>query len=279
MDKDKIGISDILSNAGMIYFSSGVGAAAVFPLDTIRVRLQSQQASTRYSAFQEIKRLVNKEGLFAFYKGITPKIITTGLEKTVKITTFNHTTSYMVHNYGYKETSADIVAGIVAGGVQSLVISPSENLSTKMQINRTTRYISIGEAYRQIGIRGLYNGWLFCFLRDAPFSAIYFPTMNYILRYLANTYPDMSASTQSLIAGSVAAVPSAFLVTPFDVIKTRIQASGNTNYIKHIKSIYTQSNIRGFYKGGLFRIARSTPQFGITMATLAFINNLNVISS
>jgi solute carrier family 25 aspartate/glutamate transporter 12/13 len=97
-----------------------------------------------------------------------------------------------------------------------------------------------------------------------------------------NRYPQFEntpASIKALIAGSVAAVPAAYLVTPFDVIKTRMQASGIRSYRYHIMDISEKFGIKGFFKGSLFRVARSTPQFGITMGTLSLLTNIELITS
>jgi short-subunit dehydrogenase len=213
--------------------------------------------------------------------GPTDTPMTTGLEKTVKITTFNYTREYLMHTCKHSPENADIIAGFIAGGVQSLVMNPTENLSTQMQIYKGKRHISTREAFRQIGINRLYNGWFACFARDAPFSAIYFATMNDSMRRL-NRYPQFEntpASIKALIAGSVAAIPAAYLVTPFDVIKTRMQASGIRSYRYHIMDISEKFGIKGFFKGSLFRVARSTPQFGITMGTLSLLTNIELITS
>jgi len=266
--------NSIYYNLATTYISAGVGAFAVYPLDTLRVRLQSSSLQN-FNIRRELLFLLRNEGYNALYKGLLPKIITTGLEKTVKITTFNYTREFLMNRCNHSANNADILAGFIAGGVQSLVMSPTENLSTQMQIYRGKNHISMRTALQQIGINRLYNGWFACFARDAPFSAIYFAVMNDILRRL-DKYPqfiDTSKSTKALIAGSLAAIPAAYLVTPFDVIKTRIQATGIKGYRYHFMDILDNFGVRGFFKGSMFRIARSTPQFGITMATLSLLTN------
>lgn len=255
------------------YISAGIGAFAVFPLDTLRVRLQS--STKNFNISRELLSLIRNEGFTGLYKGLTPKIITTGLEKTVKITTFNYTREFLMNRCNHSANSADIIGGFIAGGVQSLVMSPTENLSTQMQINKNKSHISMSKAFQQIGFNRLYNGWFACFARDAPFSAIYFAVMNDITRRLDRYkyFKNTSKSTKALIAGSLAAIPAAYLVTPFDVIKTRIQATGIKGYKYHINDVYENFGVKGFFKGSMFRIARSTPQFGITMATLTLLTN------
>lgn len=61
-----------------------------------------------------------------------------------------------------------------------------------------------------------------CFLRDVPFSAIYFPSYAHTKVKLADENGYNNPLTL-LLAGAIAGVPAASLVTPADVIKTRLQ--------------------------------------------------------
>jgi solute carrier family 25 (mitochondrial aspartate/glutamate transporter), member 12/13 len=68
-------------------------------------------------------------------------------------------------------------------------------------------------------------------------------------------------------------MPAAYLVTPADVIKTRLQVSarkGETTYtgiFDAFGKIMKEEGPRAFFKGGLARIFRSSPQFGVTLAS------------
>lgn len=77
---------------------------------------------------------------------------------------------------------------------------------------------------------------------------------------------------QLLTAGAIAGMPAAYLTTPADVIKTRLQVAarkGETSYtgLTHAaRTIYAEEGFRAFFKGGPARIMRSSPQFGFTLA-------------
>jgi solute carrier family 25 aspartate/glutamate transporter 12/13 len=75
----------------------------------------------------------------------------------------------------------------------------------------------------------------------------------------------LKKNNNSFISGMIAAIPAAYLVTPFDVIKTRIQFSKNNNILECVKNIYKNEGFKAFWKGGLWRIMKSSPQFGITL--------------
>lgn len=75
-----------------------------------------------------------------------------------------------------------------------------------------------------------------------------------------------------LTAGAIAGMPAAYLTTPADVIKTRLQVEarkGDATYTGNIdcaRKILRDEGFRAFFKGGPARILRSSPQFGFTLA-------------
>ena len=126
---------------------------------------------------------------------------------------------------------------------------------------------------KNLGLMGLYKGASACLLRDVPFSAIYFPTYNHLKRDLFGESPSKKLGVvQLLTAGAIAGMPAAYLTTPCDVIKTRLQVEarkGETKYtsLRHCaKTVYQEEGFRAFFKGGPARILRSSPQFGFTLA-------------
>ena len=106
-----------------------------------------------------------------------------------------------------------------------------------------------------------------------PFSAIYFPTYSHLKRDVFGESPQKSLGVlQMLSAGAIAGMPAAYLTTPCDVIKTRLQVEarkGEVAYtgLRHAAStIWKEEGFKAFFKGGPARIMRSSPQFGFTLA-------------
>jgi solute carrier family 25 aspartate/glutamate transporter 12/13 len=75
-----------------------------------------------------------------------------------------------------------------------------------------------------------------CFLRDVPFSAIYFPAYAHTKVKLADEN-GYNHPLSLLFAGAIAGVPAASLVTPADVIKTRLQVKIETS--RHVSGTDT----------------------------------------
>lgn len=107
-------------------------------------------------------------------------------------------------------------------------------------------------------------------MRDIPFSAIYFPCYAHLKLYLADENGYNNAPSL-LVAAAGAGVPAAYLVTPADVIKTRLQVKarrGQQSYrgvIDCFRKVWAEEGGKAFWKGGPARIFRSSPQFGVTL--------------
>jgi solute carrier family 25 aspartate/glutamate transporter 12/13 len=134
---------------------------------------------------------------------------------------------------------------------------------------------------KNLGLVGLYKGASACLLRDVPFSGIYFPTYNHLKRDFFGESPNKKLGVvQLLTAGAIAGMPAAYLTTPCDVIKTRLQVEarkGETKYTslrQCAKSVYQEEGFRAFFKGGPARILRSSPQFGFTLAGYEVLQKL-----
>jgi solute carrier family 25 aspartate/glutamate transporter 12/13 len=134
---------------------------------------------------------------------------------------------------------------------------------------------------RNLGLVGLYKGASACLLRDVPFSAIYFPTYNHLKRdYFGESQTKQLGILQLLTAGAIAGMPAAYLTTPCDVIKTRLQVEarkGESSYtsLRHCaKTVWKEEGFRAFFKGGPARILRSSPQFGFTLAAYEVLQNI-----
>lgn len=236
-----------------------IGAIVVYPIDLVKSNMQLQISNSQkiYSnGYDCFKQIIRKQGLTKLYSGSFIQIIGVGPEKAIKLYT-NQTL--------LEKNINPIIAGSVSGLCQVIVTNPIENIKIQYQINLDKK-MNLFDAIKMIGgIKKLYRGSLVCAMRDIPFSAIYWPTYAIVKNNTLKLKLDPKLSY--FLSGMIAGIPAAYLVTPFDVIKTRIQAK--PQFYPNIKitaeKIWKEEGYKAFFKGGGWRVLKSSPQFGITL--------------
>ena len=96
-----------------------------------------------------------------------------------------------------------------------------------------------------------------------PQPGIYFPSYAAAKKFLVNEEAGEKLKPYHLLlAGAIAGVPAAYLSTPFDVIKTRLQVvpqPGQTTYdgiFDAWTKISREEGFRALYKGAMMRVVR-----------------------
>lgn len=260
--------------------AGAVGATAVYPIDLVKTRMQNQRTGSFVgelmyrNSWDCCKKVIRHEGFFGLYRGLVPQLMGVAPEKAIKLTTNDlvrdkFTTKGQIPLYG------EVIAGACAGGSQVVFTNPLEIVKIRLQVAgeiASASKISAVTVVKDLGFFGLYKGAKACFLRDIPFSAIYFPAYAHSKKALSDENGYNSPLTL-LFAGAIAGVPAASLVTPADVIKTRLQVvarKGQTTYtgvIDAARKIWAEEGGRAFWKGAGARVFRSSPQFGVTLVT------------
>ncbi|KAM4697529.1 electrogenic aspartate/glutamate antiporter SLC25A12, mitochondrial [Rhinophrynus dorsalis] len=260
--------------------AGAVGATAVYPIDLVKTRMQNQRSSfveelMYKNSFDCAKKVLRYEGFFGLYRGLLPQLVGVAPEKAIKLTVNDFVRDKFTQRDGSVPLLAEILAGGCAGGSQVIFTNPLEIVKIRLQV---AGEISTGPKVRaltvlqDLGFLGLYKGAKACFLRDIPFSAIYFPVYAHCKSLFADEHGHIGA-LQLLTAGAIAGVPAASLVTPADVIKTRLQVAaraGQTTYsgvVDCFRKILREEGARAFWKGAGARVFRSSPQFGVTLVT------------
>jgi len=234
----------------VINFAAGslagaVGAFGVLPIDITKTKVQ--QSSGAVSPSSIIRNIYISDHIKGFYRGGTTQVLFVAPEKVIKFTVNRLVLEYLPNQ--------QIFAGMCAGFCQVVVTNPMEILKIQMQINKNKGF-SIFQAYRQIGgAKSLYRGASLCFMRDVPFSGIYFPMYSYL-----NSTQGWNMYYSSLLSGAVAA----YCCTPMDVVKTRVQANLNAEIIPTFTNLVKTEGVIALFKGGEWRALKSGPQFMIT---------------
>ncbi|KAJ1359071.1 hypothetical protein KIN20_017697 [Parelaphostrongylus tenuis] len=254
------------------------GATAVYPIDLVKTRMQNQRSTSFVgevmykNSWDCFKKVIRFEGLLGLYRGLLPQIVGVAPEKAIKLTMNDFVRDKFMKD-GKIPLWAEILAGGCAGASQVIFTNPLEIVKIRLQVAgeiQTAHKVGVFTVLKELGFFGLYKGARACFLRDIPFSAIYFPV--YAHSKLATADADGINHPGSLFTSAfIAGVPAAALVTPADVIKTRLQVAaraGQTTYngvIDCARKIMREEGPSAFWKGTAARVCRSSPQFAVTL--------------
>lgn len=261
--------------------AGAVGATAVYPIDLVKTRMQNQRTGSFIgelmyrNSFDCFKKVIRHEGVFGLYRGLVPQLLGVAPEKAIKLTVNDLVRDKMMDKKGNIALYGEILAGACAGGSQVVFTNPLEIVKIRLQVAgeiASGTKVRAWAVVKELGLFGLYKGAKACLLRDVPFSAIYFPAYAHTKAKFADENGYNSPITL-LVAGAIAGIPAASLVTPADVIKTRLQVvarAGQTTYsgvLDATRKILAEEGFRAFWKGAVARVFRSSPQFGVTLVT------------
>ncbi|XP_018561690.1 calcium-binding mitochondrial carrier protein Aralar1 isoform X3 [Anoplophora glabripennis] len=261
--------------------AGAVGATAVYPIDLVKTRMQNQRTGSFIgelmyrNSFDCFKKVIRHEGVLGLYRGLLPQLMGVAPEKAIKLTVNDLVRDKLMDKKGNIPLYGEILAGACAGGSQVVFTNPLEIVKIRLQVAGEIAggaKVRAWTVVKELGLFGLYKGAKACLLRDVPFSAIYFPAYAHTKAKFADENGYNSPITL-LVAGAIAGIPAASLVTPADVIKTRLQVvarAGQTTYsgvLDATRKIYAEEGFRAFWKGAIARVFRSSPQFGVTLVT------------
>ncbi|GAA5988371.1 hypothetical protein JCM11641_005452 [Rhodosporidiobolus odoratus] len=271
------------------YFGLGgvagaLGATAVYPIDLTKTRMQNQRSKVvgellYKNSLDCVRKVYKNEGFLGFYRGLPPQLIGVAPEKAIKLTVNDLVREYATDpSTGRIKLSWEVFGGGLAGACQVVFTNPLEIVKIRLQMQGESVKAGgvrqgSGHIVRQLGLFGLYRGATACLARDVPFSAIYFPAYAHLKKDVFHEGRDGKVLSygEALSAAAIAGMPAAYLTTPADVIKTRLQTEarkGESTYKgvgDAFRKILTEEGPRALFKGGPARVLRSSPQFGVTL--------------
>jgi solute carrier family 25 (mitochondrial S-adenosylmethionine transporter), member 26 len=191
------------------FFAGAAAGLAVdtslFPVDTIKTRLQSSQGFLKAGGFKSI------------YSGMSSTILGSAPSSAI---------FFSIYSFIKKDYSPVLAASV--GEIGACVIRvPTEILKQRLQIGSYPSLMyGIREILKTDGAKGFYRGFRMTVFRDVPFASIQFPLYEMMKNYVlsdsnSKELPFYKAAGCGMVAGGIAAG----LTTPLDVIKTRIMLS------------------------------------------------------
>ena len=252
-----------------------LGTSCVFPLDYSKTKLQNQKIGPNGERMYKgvldcFKKTIRKEGLRGMYNGLPANLIGVTPEKAIKLAANDYFREKLSNADGSISLKAEIIAGGAAGFSQVSATNPMEIVKIRMQLQtelpKEKRMSTLG-VVRHLGIRGLYRGSLATWMRDVPYSVLFFPLYAHLKRSTANKETGVNNIASLLFAGGTSGAVASAAVTPADVIKTRLQVKGAEykTIPSAVSGILKNEGVSAFFKGVIPRASVQAPLFAIAL--------------
>ncbi|KAJ4960812.1 hypothetical protein NE237_020722 [Protea cynaroides] len=292
------------------------GEGMMHPIDTIKTRIQSQAMISGYQNQKSILQMVRTvwvaDGLRGFYRGVTPGItgsLATGATYFGFIESSKKWIEDLHPNLGGHW--AHFIAGGIGDTLGSFVYVPCEVMKQRMQVQGTKHswssviikdnacskpgvqmygyYKGMFQAgcsiWKEQGLKGLYAGYWSTLARDVPFAGLlvtFYEGLKDLTEYgkrkwLPNHDYYINSSVEGFILGGLAGGFSAYLTTPLDVVKTRLQVQGSTirykGWLDAVQKIWMVEGPKGLFRGSVPRIMWYIPAYALTFMAVEFLRD------
>lgn len=252
----------------LAYGASFISTTIGFPMDTVKTRMQTHKHFTNY--LDCAKKTYHYEGIGGFFRGIWAPLISTSISKSLSVMIFTEVKPYCYDMfYGkYDDTHTAhpllrnipvcMMSGTLAGAGISVFASPFEytkiyaqilKLVQKKSISDLPKHlqtnhqeitnISTAQTIRQIlkheGVRGLYSGYKYHFIRDSLSSGIYYSiyeSMKWTMNKIIKANSNESSQISILLAGGFSGIFCWILIFPIDTTKSLIQRDLVANILR-----------------------------------------------
>lgn len=216
----------------------------LFPIDTIKTRLQSKQGFVKAGGFQGVYR-----GLGSAALGSVPSA---ALFFLAYDTSKSLLPLGMITNDVYRHMASGCIGEVFA----CMARIPFEVIKQTAQahpgFNSRTSFEHVMSKH---GFRGLFTGYSSMVFRDVPYSVIQMPLWEFFKSTVRNYRQNEISAFESGACGSLSGGITAALTTPLDVAKTRIILSQKSaNPFRVVLDIAKEEGMGRLFSGVVPRV-------------------------
>ncbi|KAI1323841.1 mitochondrial carrier domain-containing protein [Xylariaceae sp. FL0255] len=247
---------------------------SLFPLDTLKTRLQSREGFFPSGGFRGVYRGVGSAVVgsapgaaffFCTYEGVKDILSRSRLKSQKE----NALTGRGGEGGWMREPLEHMLAASLGEVAACAVRVPTEVVKQRAQAGQhggssaaalrailsRSRYTNAGVAYLPGVWRELYRGWGITVMREVPFTVIQFPLWEAMKAWGRSRRKDSSSvgdvgAGESALYGSISGAVAAALTTPLDVLKTRVMLSEEKVSVGYVmRDLFAREGVRPFFAG------------------------------
>eukprot|EP01064_Diplonema_japonicum_P037849 TRINITY_DN89_c1_g2_i1.p1 TRINITY_DN89_c1_g2~~TRINITY_DN89_c1_g2_i1.p1 ORF type:complete len:282 (+),score=24.02 TRINITY_DN89_c1_g2_i1:87-932(+) len=258
--------------------AGSVGTAVGYPLDTLKVRVQTGMVGGTGGLLKAVQR-VKVDGVVSLWKGVSVPIASRLVIKSTLYSTYGWcngrwqrykgTNKLEWYHYG--------ASGGIGGVVGSITQTPVDFVKVRLQTTpehlplygRIKHVLKTAFPENSYKLPILYRGYPPMLCREVAGFTVYFS----IFEYLKQMYKFQGSAPLLFAAGSFCGCVSWSIQYPFDVVKSRMQASKDlsTTSSQVFKNLLQTEGTKGFFRGLSAALLRACFVHGVTMTTYELI--------
>jgi solute carrier family 25 S-adenosylmethionine transporter 26 len=232
----------------------GVAQTVLHPIDVARTRLQAKGVQMQFTPR-------------TFVKGVAPQFILAFPAGAMQFASYEFCKAKAAA-VGIKGGLAEVICGASGALAASLIRVPQEVLKQRVQADiYPNAAVGLSRVLSEKGIAGLYTGYLATISRDVPWNALSFMFFSQAKAFFAATTGAPPTTEQNLGLGALSGMMAAIIMTPVDVVKTRLMTGSATGGIVGTMSrIVTEEGAATLMKGVVPRIVFLAPLAAMTLS-------------
>ncbi|XP_028308997.1 mitochondrial carnitine/acylcarnitine carrier protein [Gouania willdenowi] len=252
------------------FLAGGVGGACLLlaghPLDTIKVRLQTQPISAHNvlytGTYDCFRKTVSKEGLLGLYRGLGAPLAGVAPMMAISFFGFGLGKQLQQEDASKPLTRTQIfLSGCLAGVFTTVIVAPGERIKCLLQVQSTRGGSMYSgpvdcavQLYKNQGLRSVYKGTVLTLIRDVPSSGLYFLTYESLKVLLTPEGQSVSqlSTPKILLAGGMAGILNWTIALPPDVLKSNFQTAADGRYrnlLDVLTTLLREEGATALYKG------------------------------
>lgn len=164
---------------------------SIFPLDTIKSRIQSADYKTRYPGGKDLYK--------GLWQGFGPVVVATLPSAALFFTTYEHAkitftssdTAFIgkyVENDSRLKAVGHAAASAVAEMAACLILTPAETIKQQRQVSASDALKQSQSIFKDLKFKALRQGYWALVSRNLPFTAMQFPLYEYFRQHLSDTF-------------------------------------------------------------------------------------------
>ncbi|KAL0267337.1 UNVERIFIED_CONTAM: hypothetical protein PYX00_009631 [Menopon gallinae] len=257
-------------------FPGCAGIIVGHPLDTVKVRLQTQdnRKPIYRGTLHCFMSVIRNESVVGLYKGLSSPMVGVAAINAIVFGMYGYIQRRMSDP---TSLSSIFIAGAAAGVVQSFICSPMELVKSHLQIHTDRALQSpvkcLSRIYKKDGYRGVFKGLNITIVREGIGFGVYFA----VYEWMTRGDKEKVSTFLMLMAGGTSGALSWLSVYPLDVVKSRIQVDGKKLYKNSFDCFFKTARQEGvvcLFRGLSPTLVRAFPTNATTWTVLTWITRL-----